>query len=203
MILCQLNMTPIISVPENYSSFTFRIKMLPDIEKMRFDNVTDIYYPLFTAGNNIDKSIVIGINESSGFYIDISSGADSFSGDCDYALFRGSEVIDLAVNFYSRMNFTDIVWIINGGTVKTESVPFPVDLSGSRGLSYRIGGADVLIDEAGIYDTDDEGNESVDYSLFSSIMKYRYNGDFAAADGFDYSEINYGSDSSIYEAEIL
>ena len=180
--------------------FTFRIKMLPDVEKMIFDDAPDIYYPLFTAGNNIDNSIVIGINESSGFYIDIKSGTDSFAGDCGYAV--NKEVIDLAVNFYNRLNFTDIVWIVNGETVKKESVPFPVLLSGNSGLSYIIGGADVLIDEAGIYDIDDDGNGSVDYSLFRNIMKDRYNGDFKAADGFDYSnpEKNNKSDRFFYES---
>ena len=188
----------------SYIPMTVRMRLLPDREKLLVSDSLNSRFPLFAAGTG-DCSISAGFENSFGFYIDIVSSSGNFEGHCDYIPVRGGEILDLALNFYQKKNKTDIVWIINGITVKTDTVPFNAGLNGSDGLFFRIGGSDMLIDEAGIYLQDNEGEYSVDSSLFSNIMEKRFNGDFTAADGFDYSgsEIKAETGSCRFESGFL
>ncbi len=174
---------------------TFRIRMLPYSTGFSAADSMLSDYPVYTSGNSRDFRLQIGLKDVFGFYIDVESGSNRFQGECEYPLKSGSEVVDLAVNFYRGVYSTYIVWVVNGKTLKTEKIPFPVAVSESGDTYSRIGGADMLIDEIGVYSSDDNGKESVDCSLYSSFMKNRFNGDFIAADGFDCS-----SDDSETEA---
>ena len=179
---------------------TIRMRMLPDREALLMSESGSSRFPVVETVRS-GNIISVGLENSLGFYLDIESGSGNFESICDYIPGRGGEILDLALNFYQKSNKTDVVWIINGKTIKTDTVPFNAGLNGTDSLSCRIGGSDVLIDEAGIYFRDNEGEYSVDSSLFSSIMKKRFNGDFAAADGFDYSESETEAESGICSFE--
>ena len=166
---------------------TFRIRMLPDTDNILPGDLGVKEFPVFLSGNNEDFSAEIGLKGSSGFYISLISGSRSFKGECEYFSRQGTEIIDLAVNFYPGPNSVYLVWMVNGRTLKVEKIPFAVSVTGSMNGFSRIGGADMLIDEAGVYAAGNDGDPSVDSTLFSSIMENKYNGDFAAAAGFDES----------------
>ncbi len=179
---------------------TLRMRFLPDRSEIISgeDSLSDM--PLFSAGNSSDFSMQIGLKDIYGFYINIDSLKGDFYSVCEYSPSRGSEVIDLAVSFYQGMNSTGIVWAVNGRTLKSEEIPFNLANVESSRLSLRIGGADMLVDEAGLY-VRDEKIPSSDSSYYSSLMRNYYNGNYIASDGFDYSEkdVENGSGSCSYE----
>ena len=187
--------TPSDSVTVPYMAFPFRgshlsmstvrARFLPDYEKMFFGDYVLSEYPLLsTASSSGDFRVDIGVSGRNIYYADIKAPYGSFRSTSEYFSYHGNEITDLAVFFYPGLNSTDLVWVVNGVTLKKEKIPFSLSSSDTGGYT-RIGGLYALLDEAGIYVRDSDGNDSVESTLFRDYMKKVYNGDFVFADGFD------------------